>query len=65
MELTNTIQVQKRVVYSFSMMLGDVGGMADFLSIFAAIILRRFSKRFLDSAIAEKLFYEQKGLDPQ
>ena len=64
MELTNTIQVQKRVVYSFSMMLGDVGGMADFLSIFAAIILRRFSKRFLDSAIAEKLFYEQKGLDP-
>ena len=43
MELTNTIQVQKRVVYSFSMMLGDVGGMADFLSIFAAIILRRFS----------------------
>ena len=53
MYLTNTVQVQKRNVYSFSMMLGDGGGLYDLLRIFSAAVFSTFSQKFLLISMVE------------
>ena len=45
--LSQKVIIQKRIVYDLSMMLGDVGGLYDFLNLCHGIIFWFFSSRFL------------------
>ena len=51
--------MQKRVVYGYLDMFGDVGGLNDFLSIVAGGIFGIFSEGFRQAYMAEKLFHQQ------
>ena len=55
--LSNKVQIQKRVVYNILMMFGDVGGLNDFLGLFMATIFGYFSENLLLASMLEKLFH--------
>ena len=55
--LSNRVQIQKRVVYNILMMFGDVGGLYDFLGLFLATIFGFISQNLMLARMVEKLFH--------
>ena len=55
--VSNKIFKQKRVVYDFLMMFGDVGGLSDFNVIIFGTILGFFANRFMHKELMTGLFH--------
>ena len=54
--LSEEVTIKKRVVYDIFMMLGEVGGLNDFLILIFAAFFGLFSGQFLLASLAQKLF---------
>ena len=57
LSLSHNIIVQKRSVYSFLMMFGDVGGLHDFISLILSAVFGLFSEKFSLVSLSEQLFH--------
>ena len=56
--LSRKVYIKRRVVYDIFMMLGEVGGLRDFIALTCVAILGAFSERFLLAELASKLFLQ-------
>ena len=55
--LSNKVIVQKRIVYDYLMMFGDVGGLNDFIFLLLSSVFGFCSNRLLLKALVERLFH--------
>ena len=60
LNISNKVQIQKRVVYDILMMFGDVGGLNDFAGLFLATFFGYFAENFMVARMIEKLFHLEK-----
>ena len=56
--LSNQIFKEKRIVYDTFMMVGDVGGLNDFVTVILAYIVSNFSEYFMKTKLISKLYRE-------
>ena len=57
LDISNKVNIQKRVVYDILMMFGDVGGLNDFVGLFLATVFGYFAENLKVSRMIEKLFH--------
>ena len=57
LKLGNRIHIQKRIVYDFLMMFGDVGGLNDFFVLLFVAIFSSFADKLMLRELAAKLFH--------
>lgn len=55
--LSSKVIKQKRIFYTIFMLIGDVGGMNDFLVLQANILFGFFSSKLMYASIIEKIFH--------
>ena len=56
--LSRKVYIKRRVVYDIFMMLGEVGGLRDFIALACVALLGAFSERFLLVDVASNLFLQ-------
>ena len=55
--LGNKVIIQKRIVYDYLMMFGDVGGLNDFIFLLLSSVFGFISNRLMLKALVERLFH--------
>ena len=57
LNLGNTVVSQKRIVYGFLSMFGDVGGLNDFFAAILAFFFSKQNSQFMKASLIQKLFH--------
>ena len=60
--LSNKVHYHRRTVYDIFHLYGDVGGFADFVTLFFGLVFSRFADSFLKASAISSLFIQRKGL---
>ena len=61
--ITSNITIQKRIVYDYFTMFGDVGGLNDFICIIFGLVFRFISSTQIQKSLISKLFHISNDVD--